>query len=322
MDTSKTVDVVMCTCNGERYLREQLDSIIGQTYPIHRLIVQDDRSTDGTVAIVREYAARYPFISLYVNGRNLGYNLNFKSAVMRATADFVAISDQDDVWFADKIARQVEAIGGHNICFSAHVRGSRLEGARRVEPQHSLKALLFHGFAGHTMLLRRDYVQREGAWLDCIIYDWSLALNAYFYRDKAITYIAEPLNWHRTHPDEAARRVGGGPSVGAAAAALGPLAPYVVGYRHYRQLQHKAKWRRLYTHVCAQTASDALRTEHTMARCMLSPGALPLLRLCLCCMRHRRSTYYNKAKAGGLMGAVRGFFYPLIFAYRNSDFDD
>lgn len=210
MDTSKTVDVVMCTYNGERYLREQLDSIIGQTYPIHRLIVQDDRSTDGTVAIVREYAARYPFISLYVNGRNLGYNLNFKSAVMRATADFVAISDQDDVWFADKIARQVEAIGGHNICFSAHVRGSRLEGARRVEPQHSLKALLFHGFAGHTMLLRRDYVQREGAWLDCIIYDWSLALNAYFYRDKAITYIAEPLNWHRTHPDEAARRVGGG----------------------------------------------------------------------------------------------------------------
>ena len=205
MDTSKTVDVVMCTYNGERYLREQLDSIIGQTYPIHRLIVQDDRSTDGTVAIVREYAARYPFISLYVNGRNLGYNLNFKSAVMRATADFVAISDQDDVWFADKIARQVEAIGGHNICFSAHVRGSRLEGARRVEPQHSLKALLFHGFAGHTMLLRRDYVQREGAWLDCIIYDWSLALNAYFYRDKAITYIAEPLNWHRTHPDEAGR---------------------------------------------------------------------------------------------------------------------
>ena len=194
MDTSKTVDVVMCTYNGERYLREQLDSIIGQTYPIHRLIVQDDRSTDGTVAIVREYAARYPFISLYVNGRNLGYNLNFKSAVMRATAD---------VWFADKIARQVEAIGGHNICFSAHVRGSRLEGARRVEPQHSLKALLFHGFAGHTMLLRRDYVQREGAWLDCIIYDWSLALNAYFYRDKAITYIAEPLNWHRT------RRPGG-----------------------------------------------------------------------------------------------------------------
>ena len=119
MDTSKTVDVVMCTYNGERYLREQLDSIIGQTYPIHRLIVQDDRSTDGTVAIVREYAARYPFISLYVNGRNLGYNLNFKSAVMRATADFVAISDQDDVWFADKIARQVEAIGGHNIAAAA-----------------------------------------------------------------------------------------------------------------------------------------------------------------------------------------------------------
>ena len=43
-----TVAVVMCTYNGEKYLREQMDSILAQTYPIHEIIVQDDRSTDGT----------------------------------------------------------------------------------------------------------------------------------------------------------------------------------------------------------------------------------------------------------------------------------
>ena len=53
-----TVAVVMCTYNGEKYLREQMDSILAQTYPIHEIIVQDDRSTDGTVALLRQYAAR------------------------------------------------------------------------------------------------------------------------------------------------------------------------------------------------------------------------------------------------------------------------
>lgn len=48
-----TVAVVMCTYNGEKYLREQMDSILAQTYPIHEIIVQDDRSTDGTMALLR-----------------------------------------------------------------------------------------------------------------------------------------------------------------------------------------------------------------------------------------------------------------------------
>ena len=52
-----TVAVVMCTYNGEKYLREQMDSILAQTYPIHEIIVQDDRSTDGTVALPHRMAS-------------------------------------------------------------------------------------------------------------------------------------------------------------------------------------------------------------------------------------------------------------------------
>ena len=106
----KTVSVVMCTYNGAKYLREQLDSIISQTYPIYELIVQDDCSTDETVAIIKEYMEKYSFIKLYVNEHNLGFNLNFKSVCMKATGDFVALSDQDDVWFPDKIQKQVNMI--------------------------------------------------------------------------------------------------------------------------------------------------------------------------------------------------------------------
>ena len=52
----KKVSVVMCTYNGAKYIREQLDSIINQTYPIFEIIIQDDCSTDDTVDIIREYA--------------------------------------------------------------------------------------------------------------------------------------------------------------------------------------------------------------------------------------------------------------------------
>lgn len=72
MTEGKTVAVVMCTYNGEKFLREQLDSILRQTYPISEIIVQDDCSTDSTVAILRSYAARDGRVRVIVNEHNLG----------------------------------------------------------------------------------------------------------------------------------------------------------------------------------------------------------------------------------------------------------
>ena len=69
------------------------------------------------------------------NTHNLGFNLNFKTACMRATADLIAISDQDDVWMPEKIQKQVQAIGDYNLCFSAHLRGERMETAHIVSSQ-------------------------------------------------------------------------------------------------------------------------------------------------------------------------------------------
>ena len=88
----KTVSVVMATYNGENYLCEQLDSILAQSYPVYEIIIQDDCSTDGTTDIVRQYMEKYPFIKLFVNEQNVGYNENFRLAAMHATGDFVALS--------------------------------------------------------------------------------------------------------------------------------------------------------------------------------------------------------------------------------------
>ena len=69
------VNVLISTYNGEKYLRQQLDSILAQTYPIQELIVQDDCSTDATLAILQEYEAKVPFIQVIENTHNLGFKL-------------------------------------------------------------------------------------------------------------------------------------------------------------------------------------------------------------------------------------------------------
>ena len=77
---------------------------------------------------------------VYVNGRNLGFNRNFHTACLRATADLVAISDQDDLWLPHKIEWQVRAIGACNVCFSAHLRGRDMATAHTVTPQLLFKS--------------------------------------------------------------------------------------------------------------------------------------------------------------------------------------
>ena len=318
-----SVAVVMCTYNGERFLREQLDSILRQTYPISDIVIQDDRSTDSTVAILREYERVHPNVRVFVNGSNLGFNLNFKTACMRPTADLISISDQDDVWLDDKIERQVKAIGDANICCSTYLRGTSMEGARKVGLEYSLPALLFtSSIAGHSMLLRRDFLQRDEVWMPHFFYDWSIAVNGYFYGSRTVRRIEEPLDWHRSHDGEAALKH----SLAVLPAMKGrpTWQPYVKGLAAYRRLQLKPQWREFYSYVARCTEgvdTPHFRLAHRLATLMLRRDPLSLLRLMWLCMRHRRTVYRDKSRTGGLMGRVRGLFFPFIFAYRCPSFE-
>ena len=66
------MSIVMCTYNGERFLREQLESLLGQTRQADEIIIQDDHSTDGTWPLLQEYAAGYPQIRLFTNEAGRG----------------------------------------------------------------------------------------------------------------------------------------------------------------------------------------------------------------------------------------------------------
>ncbi len=99
---SYTVSVAMATYNGEKYLREQLDSIYGQTLVPDEVVVYDDKSSDGTVEILEEYKIKYG-LKYYINDVNHGVNRNFENAIRACVGDYVAISDQDDKWFPNKV---------------------------------------------------------------------------------------------------------------------------------------------------------------------------------------------------------------------------
>ncbi len=100
------VSVAMTTYNGEKYLEEQLESIYTQTRLPDEVVVVDDGSWDGTVEILQRYYERYGLI-YYINEKRLGFNQNFGKAISLCTGDYIALCDQDDIWFAQKIEKSL-----------------------------------------------------------------------------------------------------------------------------------------------------------------------------------------------------------------------
>lgn len=87
----------MAVYNGERFIREQLDSFLRQTRRPHELVVSDNASSDRTVEIVREFAGRSPFpVRLFINERNIGVTKNFERAIREPSGDIIFLSDCDD----------------------------------------------------------------------------------------------------------------------------------------------------------------------------------------------------------------------------------
>lgn len=120
-----TVTVVMSTYNGEKYVAEQIDSILASTYQDFEIMISDDGSKDATLSIIKEYEAKMPDkIHVNQNERNLGYILNFLQGICKTSSDYIMFCDQDDVWKPNKIEitlnklKQIEAKSGKDLPIS------------------------------------------------------------------------------------------------------------------------------------------------------------------------------------------------------------
>lgn len=104
------ISIALATCNGEKYIKQQLDSLQAQTVQPDELVVCDDNSSDATVEIVKEFARYSSFeVSVHVNETALGYTQNFARALEKTSGALVFLCDQDDVWIQEKIEKVVAA---------------------------------------------------------------------------------------------------------------------------------------------------------------------------------------------------------------------
>jgi glycosyltransferase involved in cell wall biosynthesis len=111
------ISVAMCTCNGQGYLGEQLDSILGQTLLPDELIACDDASTDATLSILEAFKEKAPFpVTIFVNTQRVGVCRNFARAIERCSGDIIFLADQDDVWRSFKLATTMAAFESHPLC--------------------------------------------------------------------------------------------------------------------------------------------------------------------------------------------------------------
>lgn len=105
----KRIDVIMTTYNTDiTYLKEQIDSILNQTYKNISLLISDDNSDKKEVIdILKEYEKQDERVKVYIQEENLGYIRNFEFLLKQSTSDYIMFSDHDDVWYDNKIEKSI-----------------------------------------------------------------------------------------------------------------------------------------------------------------------------------------------------------------------
>lgn len=108
------VDVLLATYNGEKYIKDQLESILNQTYKKIHIYVSDDNSTDNTQNILKEYEAKYDNIFVTYQEKNIGSVRNFEFLMTKVKDAYYMLSDQDDVWYEDKVEKSLKKLNEEN----------------------------------------------------------------------------------------------------------------------------------------------------------------------------------------------------------------
>jgi glycosyltransferase involved in cell wall biosynthesis len=199
------ISIALCTYNGERYLREQLDSLLAQTYSNLEIVAVDDVSTDRTVELLREYERRDSRVRVIVNPRNLGFIRNFERAIGLCKGSLIAPCDQDDIWLPDKLRTLVRHLGRHSMVFCdselIDAQGRTLGCMSQFWTMQDLNDPIAFAFtncvSGHAMLFRRDLLATQPEQPADLFYDWWLAVLAAV--NGGIVYCPQKLVRYRQH---------------------------------------------------------------------------------------------------------------------------
>ena len=113
---SPIISVCLATYNGEKYLKQQLESILSQINPDDEIVISDDASTDKTISIIESFNDKR--ITLLIRTTNHGLKNNFENAIKHAKGDYIFLSDQDDVWLDSKVSKTRQYLLNYDLVVS------------------------------------------------------------------------------------------------------------------------------------------------------------------------------------------------------------
>lgn len=207
-----TVAILMSTYNGAKYLKDQLQSIINQSYSNWHLYIRDDGSSDETVEIIKSYAKKDSRISIIHDTLgNIGSVRSFFYLLEQVDSNFYMFSDQDDYWKQDKIQKSIILLKQHNhkrkpICVYTNLQivDDNLEGNELLLTktwQDFSKLFFTNNLYGCTMLFNnflKEKIKFDQLNYDNIyVHDWWLALVCAIFGE--IYYLDEPTILYRQH---------------------------------------------------------------------------------------------------------------------------
>ena len=210
-----TCSVAMATYNGQKFIVEQLDSIVNQSRKPDEIVICDDRSTDKTCAIITEYAKRHPDVNirLNINEDNLGYGKNFLKSVGLTKGDIVFFSDQDDIWHKDKIMKMTAPFETNSQIGAILCKCLKFESDRELdclrglceENGVSLKAYNFKRMCrtfncgGLNLAVRREIVMKYTSVLIQNEVAHDIPTGIIMYSMKQLYFLNENLVFYRIH---------------------------------------------------------------------------------------------------------------------------
>ncbi len=202
------VTVLMSVYNGEKYLREAIDSILGQTFKDFEFLIIDDGSTDGSLEIIRSYAD--PRIWLIQNEENIGLTRSLNKGLKLSQGQYIARMDADDISLLERLEKQVHFLDEHmgvGLVSSSYIKinvdGEEI-GYQKVSTENDEikeRLLRFNCFCHPSAVFRRECIERVGAYRETfeIAQDYDLWLR--IAEEFEVANIEEPLCKWRVCPD-------------------------------------------------------------------------------------------------------------------------
>lgn len=200
------ISIALCTYNGARYLRPQLDSLLAQDYPNLEIIAVDDGSTDETLGILEAYSRRDARLKVHRNPVNLGFRRNFEKVIGLCGGSLIATCDQDDVWHPAKLSTLESARQGATLVYcdselitdsgeSIGLQASSL--MNMYEGSNPLAFVFGNCISGHAMLFERSLYDAAEPFPQAGYHDWWLAFVAASI--GRIRYVDQALVKYRQH---------------------------------------------------------------------------------------------------------------------------